>query len=73
MYIFGAIITTPIVIMILNKFYHAIYNLLFPCVETERSFRCIDPMMPAFLTFMTSIILVAFVVYVVTKGKLNIN
>lgn len=67
-YILGAIVGTPIAIIVLNKIYHAIYQILFPCIED--SFYCHSPMLPGFLTMFTSIALIAFAVYIAAKNKL---
>ncbi len=67
-YILAAIVGTPIAIIVLNKIYHTIYQLLFPCVSD--SYYCNSPMLPGFLTMFTSLALISFAVYLVVKNKL---
>lgn len=68
-YILGAIIATPLAIMLLNKFYHTMYSLLFPCVAGD--YGCSSPIMPGFLTLVASFALVGFAFYLVLK-KMNL-
>ena len=54
-----AIVLAPVAIMLVSKFYHFIWDFMFPCITSY----CSKPFTPGFLSFVTAIALVGYGIY----------